>query len=77
MVASVEIAQRMGAWFDQHIETISFRLELVTDENGYEQIRWHGMIDGEQRVFATEPYSGFWRRFGIGFLSILPIESLL
>ena len=77
VLKSAETAQRIGTWFDHTIETIAFRLELVTDESGYEQLRWHGMIDGEQRVFATEPYSGFWRRFGIDFLSILPIESLL
>jgi hypothetical protein len=25
----------------------------------------------------TDPYTGFWRRFGIGFMGMLPIESQL
>jgi putative cardiolipin synthase len=67
----------MGDWFDRNIETIAFRLKLHQDKNGSGQIRWYGRVDGEARVFDVDPYAGFWRRFGIGFLSILPIESQL
>lgn len=77
VLASEDIAKGMGDWFDQNIEQIAFRLELYTDETGYEGIRWHGLEDGKQRVFHAEPYTGFWRRFGIGFMSLLPIESQL
>lgn len=34
-------------------------------------------IDGENQRYTTEPNTGFWRRFGVGFLRMLPIESLL
>ena len=27
--------------------------------------------------FITDPYTGFWRRLGVGFMGILPIESQL
>lgn len=67
----------MGDWFDRNIERKAFRLELRTDEDGYEQILWHGLENGEQRVFDVGPYTGFWRRFGIGFMGLLPIESQL
>jgi putative cardiolipin synthase len=72
-----EIARGMTEWFDQNIEKIAFRLELVKNQNGSEGIRWHGVVDGEQKTFKSDPYTGFWRRFGIGFLSIFPIESQL
>jgi putative cardiolipin synthase len=75
--ASTIIANEMGDWFDQHIEQIAFRLELYNDENGYEQIRWHGLEGGKKSVFTVEPHAGFWRRFGIGFMRLLPIESQL
>ena len=75
--SQAEIAAEMGAWFDNHIEKIAFRLELVRNENGSEIIRWHGREDGKAVVFEVEPYTGFWRRFGIGFLRLLPIESQL
>ena len=77
VLASTEIASGMSDWFDRNIELMAFRLELHTDEDGYEQILWHGLENGEQRVFDVEPYVGFWRRFGIGFMGLLPIESHL
>ncbi|MFC1823586.1 phospholipase D family protein [Thermodesulfobacteriota bacterium] len=77
VLESVEMASDMGKWFDENIEQLAFRLELNKDENGYEQIRWHGLEDGKKRVFDVEPYTGFWRRFGVGFMSLLPIESQL
>ncbi len=74
---STEIANEMGEWFDQSIEQVAFRLELKKDDNGTEQIRWHGIVDGEQRVFNVDPYTGFWKRLGVALLGILPIESQL
>jgi putative cardiolipin synthase len=74
---SAEIANGMGEWFDQNIEKIAFRLELVKNKRGSEKILWHGLVDGEQQTFDVEPYTGFWSRFSIGFLSLFPIESQL
>jgi putative cardiolipin synthase len=76
VLESTEIATGMSDWFDQHIEEVSFRLEL-NKESGTEKLLWHGLVDGNQQTFDVDPYTGFWRRFGIGFLSILPIESQL
>jgi len=75
--ASAEIANEMGDWFDQNVERLAFRLELYRDVNGSEKILWHGLDQGEPRIFDVDPYSGFWQRFGVDFLSILPIESQL
>ena len=77
VLASVELANIMGDWFDQYVEKIAFRLELYTDHTGDENIKWHGRVDEKQRTFLTDPYVGFWRRFGIDLLGILPIESQL
>ncbi len=77
VLASREIAEGMGEWFDQNIEQLAFRLELHTDEKGEEQIRWHGLEKGERRTFSADPHTGFCRRLGIGFLGLLPIESQL
>jgi putative cardiolipin synthase len=74
---SADIASRMAKGFDQNIDQAAFRLELKTYENGSEQILWHGLVDGEQRVLKKDPYTGFWKRFGVGFMSLLPIESQL
>jgi putative cardiolipin synthase len=77
VLTSAGIANIMGDSFDQNIEQVAFRLELVKNENGTEKILWHGVVDGEQKTFDVDPYTGFWQRFGIGFLSLLPIESQL
>lgn len=77
VLESDEIAGGMAGWFDQNIDKVAFRLELRKDENGQDQILWHGVEGGKPHVFTAEPHVGFWRRLGIGFLEILPIESQL
>jgi len=77
VLASREIAQGMGDWFDNNIGQLAFRLELKRDENGSETLLWHGTVDGTPQTFDVDPYTGFWKRLGIGFLGILPIESQL
>jgi len=72
-----EIAEEMATWFDQNIDQIAYRLELKKTKNGYEQLYWHGWEKGKPVVYMHEPHTGFWRRFGIGFMSIWPIESQL
>ena len=46
-------------------------------KNGDEQLLWHGYEDGSPVTFDVDPYTSFWRRFGVGFMSLLPIESQL
>ena len=68
-----EIATRMAEGLDREIDRVAFRLELGDGD----QLLWHGFEEGETVIFDTEPYAGFWRRFGVGLLRLLPIESQL
>ena len=77
VLTSPEMANYMGQMFDENIEQMAFRLELHRQENGYERILWHGIENGRQQVYKADPHTGFWRRFGLGLLGILPIESQL
>lgn len=77
ILSSKELATEMAEAFDQDIDKAAFRLELVRHENGYEQLLWHGQVDGEEKIFKVDPYTGFWRRFSIGLMRLLPIESQL
>jgi putative cardiolipin synthase len=72
-----EIAEEMAKWFEANVEHLAFRLELKKDENGAEKLLWHGVVDGKELTFDVDPFTGFWRRFGIGIMSIFPIESQL
>ena len=77
VIDSTEIAQGMAKSFDADMDKNTFTLELKVDEDGYEELLWHGYEDGEPVTFDVDPYTGFWRRFGVGFMGILPIESQL
>jgi len=77
VATSPEMAQGMGEWFDQNVGKIAFRLELKKEENGAETLLWHGLVDGRPQTLTADPYTGFWKRLGIRFLGILPIESQL
>ncbi|MGD9309588.1 MAG: phospholipase D family protein [Desulfosarcina sp.] len=72
---SSAIASRLADGFDNNIDKAAFRLELKKSANGAETIHWHGYVDGNMQTLRHEPYTGFWKRFGIGLMRILPIES--
>lgn len=74
---SPQIAGRSARLFDQKIAKVAFKLELHTAENGSESIRWHLKKDDEEIVYDSEPYVGFWKKLGVGFVGLLPVESLL
>ena len=72
-----EIAGQSAEAFDLNIEKVAFRLELHTSKNGNESIRWHLRKDDGEVVYDSEPYVGFWKKFGVGLIRVLPVESLL
>lgn len=74
---SPETANIMAEVIIEDINLQAFRLELHTDEEGYEEILWHDYEDGKPVIFDTDPYTSFWRRFGVGFMGLFPIESQL
>jgi len=69
------VAGSISEFFDNNIDEAAFRLELRKSDNGAETLYWHGFVDGEMQTLNHEPYIGFWKRFGVGFMRILPIES--
>jgi putative cardiolipin synthase len=75
VIESTAIAGRIAETFDENIDQAAFRLELRQEPNGAQKLYWHGIVRGEKQTATHEPYTGFWRRVGIGILRILPIES--
>ncbi len=74
---SPEVAGTMAEIFIEDIEHHAFRLELHIDEEGYEQILWHGYENEEAVTFDVDPYTSFGRRLGVSIMGLLPIESQL
>jgi cardiolipin synthase C len=78
IATSEVVADEIADAFDTIVEKGAFRLELKKDEKGLEYILWHGIQNGEMRTWGHDPHTSFWRRFGIGFLGMLPfVESQL
>ena len=71
------IAGRSSLHFDEIIDKVAFRVELITDEDGNESMRWTGINDGNKVVFDSEPYAGFWKILGVNMMRILPMDSML
>ncbi len=72
---SPSIAEQIADSFAQNIDKAAFRLELKTGADGTEKILWHGLVDGKPQTLDVDPYTGFWKRLGIGCMQLLPIES--
>ena len=77
VIESPDIAVDMNEWIDREIDNMAFWLALETDRSGNEILLWRRSVDGIDQRYKTEPNTGYWRRFGVGFLRLLPIEWLL
>lgn len=77
MLTSESVAEKMAEGFDRVASEACFRLELTTDGDGFEYISWHGYQNGQEHIWNFDPHTSFLRRFGIGLVSFLPIESQL
>lgn len=49
--------------------------EVTLDENG--KLTWTGQSSGEEEVWTKEPETGFWTRFNVSVMRILPIKGQL
>jgi putative cardiolipin synthase len=63
--------------FNEHVERVAFKVELVNRENGSKSLQWTGITDGKKVVFDSEPYAGFWKIVGVNMMRVLPIDSML
>jgi len=70
--------------FDENINNDAYKV-MIADKNMEKddveidegEIYWVESINGKKHYYVAEPKTGFWRRFGQGILSIMPIESQL
>ncbi len=72
-----DIAGQSAEAFDRNIEKVAFTLEFNTAKNGSESVRWQLRKDDGEVVYNSEPFVGFWKKFGVELIRLLPVESLL
>jgi putative cardiolipin synthase len=73
VIDNPELARRIGDAFNDRIQAESY--EICLSDSG--DVNWIERRDGKVIRHETEPGAGFWKRTGIWFLSLLPIEWLL
>jgi putative cardiolipin synthase len=62
------------------VDRVDLALPIFTYEvilTGKNKLRWMGQKDGEQKLWKKEPQTGFWRRFNVSVMRILPIKGQL
>lgn len=75
VIDSPELAQQVAQFIEMgQGPPNSWHLSVTPDGS----LRWTGVNDdGEEVVFANDPYARWWQKLYVAFLSLLPIEHLL
>jgi putative cardiolipin synthase len=73
VIDSPKLADSISATLDQDLAHSAYQV-LLKDRGGLE---WVERTDQGEVRYDKEPGTGFWKRFGVSFMSILPIEWLL
>ena len=69
---ATKLSKNVAQHFDSLIEYIAFELTLKDGD-----IVWSKTVSGKTTTYNHEPYSSWWERFKVGFVSYLPGESQL
>ncbi|MDJ0832918.1 MAG: phospholipase D family protein [Gammaproteobacteria bacterium] len=77
VIDSERLAKSMVLGMVDILEERTFKLNLETNPDGTENLRWQGYEEGRSVSYDKDPYTGFWERFWLGFFRLLPIESQL
>jgi putative cardiolipin synthase len=72
-----DLARQSMEHFDQNIEKVAFRVELITDGDGKESLRWTGQEDGKTVSYEAEPYAGIGKKLAVKVMRFLPVDFML
>lgn len=73
MIESPALAEQISQAFEQEIPWRSYRLSL--DAQG--QLQWEAPPLGSGIIYHSEPNTGWFKRWGLRLLELLPLEPLL
>jgi len=74
VIESARLAGAVSSWLDRSVDSAAYEVILARNGHGLE---WIERTDQGEVYYSTEPRTGFWKRFGVGLMSLLPIEWLL
>lgn len=73
IIDSPELANEVVDRVAEGLPTFAYSVTL--SENG--KLRWTGYTNGEEEVWKHDPQTGWWKRFQVSFMRILPIRGQL
>lgn len=68
-----ELGRLVAERIDETMRTDCYRISIDDDGN----LTWTGQESGQEVRYENEPHAGVWRRIGVWFLSLLPLEDQL
>ena len=83
---SVALNTELGVYFEspRYAVQLSDEFDAIALEKGYRvtlddrgNLQWTTVENGKEVTYHSEPEAGFWKRFGVGFMSIFVPESQL
>jgi putative cardiolipin synthase len=74
LIDSPSLAEAVSSGLDAKAPLAAYEVVLSADG---ERLEWVERTPQGEVRHTTEPHTGFFRRLGIGFMSLLPIEGLL
>ena len=72
-----DIASLAARQFDEGIDKVAFKVELVDAGRGGKSLRWSSIQDGEPVSYDTEPYVGAGTRAAVAVMRLFPVDWLL
>ena len=73
IIDSPELANEVAERVDEALPIFTYEVDL-NDQN---KLRWMGQKDGELEIWKKDPQTGWWRRFQVSVMRILPIKGQL
>jgi putative cardiolipin synthase len=74
LIDSPSLAEAVSSGLDAKAPLAAYEVVLSADG---ERLEWVERTPQGEVRHTTEPHTGFFRRLGIGFMSLLPVEGLL
>ena len=72
LIHSPAIAGPMADRLARRLQSQAYSVQLTDG-----RLEWIEHGPAGVTFYSQEPHAGFWRRLGVGFVSLLPIEGLL
>jgi putative cardiolipin synthase len=73
IIESPELAGAIADIIDRNLKTDTY--QVILNDKG--KLRWISWENGERVVYTKEPETGFWQRFSVNAMRVLPIKGQL